>query len=85
VGSSRGRKGKIFFFEKKKQKTFGPLSRTKWKKVFWFFFQKRTAFLLLVPHRAVVATIVINATHVASGHQAASCYFLVTMVVSAGR
>jgi hypothetical protein len=42
----RGRKG--FFFEKKKQKTFGRLSRTypaacvKWQKFFGSFFQKRT-------------------------------------------
>jgi hypothetical protein len=42
---------KVFFFEKKKQKTFGRLSRTlpaahaKVKKVFWFFFSKKNRFL----------------------------------------
>jgi len=30
-----------FFFEKKKQKTFVPLSRAKSTKVFWSFFLKK--------------------------------------------
>jgi hypothetical protein len=43
------KKGKVFFFEKKKQKTFVWLSRsrnqrTSEAKVFWFFFSKKNAF-----------------------------------------
>jgi len=40
------KQGKAFFFVKKKQKTFVRLSRSKRTKVFWSFFQKRTASLL---------------------------------------
>jgi len=45
---------KHFFFEKKKQKTFGRLSRAypadvrQGIKVFWFFFSKKNGFLPLV-------------------------------------
>jgi hypothetical protein len=44
---------KHFFFEKKKQKTFGYWSRagrtvgSKLTKVFWFFFSKKNCFLSL--------------------------------------
>ena len=44
-----GKQGKAFFSEEKKQKTFGPAvaevsaAVIKGTKVFWFFFQKRTA------------------------------------------
>jgi hypothetical protein len=47
------RKGKVFFSEEKKQKTFMPLSRlhpaahAQETKVFWFFFSKKNRFLLL--------------------------------------
>jgi hypothetical protein len=45
---------KDFFFEKKKQKTFGLLragrsARRKWIKVFWFFFSKKNRFLPTPP------------------------------------
>jgi hypothetical protein len=52
------RKGKRFFFEKKKQKTFVMLSRAGAavrsirSKVFWFFFSKRTCFLRMSWHRS---------------------------------
>jgi hypothetical protein len=52
VTSQRNEERKYFFFEKKKQKTFVPSgarplrqSGPKRAKVFWFFFQKRTASL----------------------------------------
>jgi hypothetical protein len=32
---------KHFFFEKKKQKTFGPWRALQESKVFWFFFSKK--------------------------------------------
>ena len=43
----------VFFFEKKKQKTFGllgpalPQARLKFVKVFWFFFSKKNALAIL--------------------------------------
>jgi phosphoribosyl-AMP cyclohydrolase len=39
---------KAFFFEKKKQKTFIRLSRTKQTKVFWSFFAKKDCFPLFL-------------------------------------
>jgi hypothetical protein len=50
---AEGKQGKVFFFEKKKQKTFSSLSRTSRQhvseklKVFWFFFSKKNIFLLV--------------------------------------
>jgi hypothetical protein len=47
------RRRKVFFSEEKKQKTsmslsrFYPAAHTRIIKVFWFFFQKRTACLLV--------------------------------------
>jgi hypothetical protein len=57
VSTHEGKKRKQFFFEKKNQKTFahcrpahGPNGPIKCcpqqSKVFWFFFQQRTAFFL---------------------------------------
>jgi len=44
-----GKGKKVFFFEKKKQKTFTPSlwpqARAQQAKVFWFFFSKKNCFL----------------------------------------
>ncbi len=39
------RQGKVFFFEKKKQKTFVRLSRLELTKAFWPFFSKKDCLL----------------------------------------
>jgi hypothetical protein len=52
MGEGWGQKeGKAFFLEKKNQKTFALLSRsrrqrTPREKVFWFFFSKKNCFLV---------------------------------------
>jgi hypothetical protein len=50
------KQGRVFFFEKKKQKTFDPFgfglpgkARPSSQKFFGSFFQKRTAFFLILP------------------------------------
>jgi len=53
--ASASEEGKVFFFEKKKQKTFGCFgfglsgwAQPRLAKVFWFFFSKKNCFLLPV-------------------------------------
>jgi hypothetical protein len=41
-----GNEGKVFFFEKKKQKAFTRLSRLKRIKAFWSFFSKKDCLLI---------------------------------------
>jgi hypothetical protein len=47
--------GKDFFFEKKKQKTFVGLSRTRLTKVFWSFFSKKDCLPCLAPQPVMVS------------------------------
>jgi hypothetical protein len=59
-GERKGRQGKVFFFEKKKQKTFVTFGWSMWRlrakvpKVFWFFFSKKNFFLPGLPSHSLV-------------------------------
>jgi hypothetical protein len=61
-----GWKGKRFFFEKKKQKTFScwckrkPIRQAQVAKVFWFFFSKKNRFFFAPSAPAQAGALLLN-------------------------